>query len=175
MKHFPPAVVLLVVGAITFAALYEHFVHAWQDLYLAAEFAGVQAAAVEGVLEPWRGLRDPAVRTLRESLWLTQAVPAVVALALGMLRSVRGRWRGVALWGGLLVPLVPLLVVRVLLPGSPLTSFGPVTNEPLAWAALYLEPFRVAAPVFLGIYAGAAVRALGRMLAGAGGGRRSEA
>lgn len=164
MKELPPWPVLAVVGTILGVALHDHYLVSWQELYLVADWSGPGELFRAGVVVPWRAVTDASLREAHNSLWLGQVVPACVALAMAALPSVDRLRKGLVLWIGMLLPIVPLLLVRVMLPDSGLLNFGSGTAEPLVGQAVYLEPVRVAIPIFGAVLLAAAGRGLFRVL-----------
>lgn len=143
---FPPWVVLVVLGALTFLLLHLHFTTAWETLYAPQPWSGLETAAREGLLQPWFGSTPGSLR-------VTQAVMGGLALVVGLLRT-DDPWRaGLALWVGVLIPLIPVLFGRTVLTETGLLVVTPMSDEPLTWLALPLEALRVGVPVFGGIFA----------------------
>lgn len=143
---FPPWVVLVVLGALTFLLLHLHFTTAWENLYAPQPWSGLETAAREGLLQPWFGSTPGSLR-------VTQVVLGGLALVVGLLRT-DDPWRaGLALWLGVLIPLIPVLFGRTVLTETGLLVVTPMSDEPLTWLALPLEALRVGVPVFGGIFA----------------------
>lgn len=164
MKELPPWPVLAVVGTILGVALHDHYLVAWEELYLAQDWQGLGQMLEAGVLVPWRGVTDGAVREAHNSLWMGQVVPACVALAMAVLPSVDRLRKGLVLWLGMLLPIVPLLLVRVMLPDSGLLDFGSVSTVPMVGQAVYLEPIRIAVPIFGAVLLAGVVREVTRIV-----------
>lgn len=156
---FPPTVVLVVLGAITFLLLHLHFVTVWDQLYAVQPWAGLEKAARTGLLEPWFG-------STPRSLRVSQAVLGVVALVVGLLRT-DDPWRaGLSLWIGVLIVLLPVLTGRTFLSETGLLVVAPMSGEPLTWLAIPLEMVRVGLPVFVGIAASRMLYLLRRAIFG---------
>lgn len=156
---FPPTVVLVVLGAMTFLLLHLHFVTVWDQLYAVEPWTGLENAARTGLLEPWFG-------STPRSLRVTQTVLGVVALIVGLLRTA-GPWRaGLSLWIGVLLVLLPVLVGRTFLSETGLLVVAPMSGEPLTWLAIPLEAVRVGLPVFAGIAVSRVLFALRRAVFG---------
>lgn len=156
---FPPWVVLVVLGALTFLLLHLHFTTAWEGLYAPQPWSGLEAAAREGLLEPWFGSTPGSLR-------VTQTVLGGLALVVGLLRS-DDPWRaGLALWVGVLVPLIPVLFGRTVLTETGLLVVTPMSDEPLTWLALPLESVRVGVPIAVGIAAARVLFWLRRVVVG---------
>lgn len=157
--EFPPWVIIAVLGAITFLLLDLHFVTSWEQLYAAGAWPGLQATARGGLMEPWFGGTPMSLR-------MTQGAFFVLAFVVSLMRSNDAAMAGLALWVGVLIPLVPVLVGRTLLSGTGLTTFAPMSDEPLVWMAVPLEAVRVGVPIVAGVLAGAILRFLGRLFFG---------
>lgn len=156
---FPPYVLVAVVGAVTFLMLDLHFVTSWEQLYATAVWPGVQGAARGSLVEPWFGGTPMSLR-------LTQGALFVLATIIALMRSDDAARAGLALWVGVLVPLVPVLLGRTILSGTALTTFAPMSDQPLIWLAVPVEAVRVGVPIALGVIAGAILTWLGRALFG---------
>lgn len=154
---FPPWVLVVLLGSVTFVMLHIHFVTAWEDLYLVAPWAGFEAAAREGVLGPWFG-------STPRSLRVTQTVLFVLAGVLGVMRAGEGMKTAVGLWIGVLLPLIPVLVARAVTSKTGLITVTPMSDQPMTWMALPLEGLRTATPIFLGVLAGLLVRRVAGIL-----------
>lgn len=157
--EFPPYVIIAVVGAITFLLLDLHFVTSWEELYAAAAWPGLQATARGSLMEPWFGSTPLSLR-------LTQGTFFLLAVAISLMRTDDSMTAGLALWVGVLIPLVPVLLGRTLLSGTGLTTFAPMSDEPLVWMAVPIEALRVGIPILLGVMAAGVLRFLGRALFG---------
>lgn len=157
--EFPPYVIVAVVGAITFLLLDLHFVTSWEELYAAAAWPGLQATARGSFLEPWFGSTPMSLR-------LTQGTFFVLAVVISLMRTDDSIAAGLALWVGVLIPLVPVLLGRTLLSGTGLTTFAPMSDQPLVWMAVPIEAVRVGIPILLGVVAAGVLRFLGRTLFG---------
>lgn len=156
---FPPWVVLVVLGAISFLLLHLHFTTAWEGLYAPQPWSGWESAAREGLLEPWFGSTPGSLR-------VTQAVLGGLALVVGLLRT-DDPWRaGLALWIGVLIPLIPVLFGRTVLTDTGLLVVSPMSDEPLTWMAIPLEAVRAGVPLFAGIAASRILVWLRRMVFG---------
>lgn len=151
LKEFPPWVLVVILGAVTFVMLHIHFVTAWEELYAAAPWEGFEAAAREGLLDPWFG-------STPRSLRVSQGVLLVLAAVVGIMRADDAMKAGVALWVGVLIPLIPVLFVRAVTTDSGLVTLSPMTDLPITWFSIPLEALRTAAPVFVGILAGLILR-----------------
>lgn len=141
---FPPWVVLVVLGALTFLLLHLHFTTAWEGLYAPEPWSGLETAAREGLLEPWFGSTPGSLR-------VTQTVLGTLAVVVGLLRSDEPWRAGLALWVGVLIPLIPVLFGRTVLTDTGLLVVSPMSDEPLTWLALPLETVRAGVPLFAGI------------------------
>lgn len=148
---FPPRVLVVVLGAVTFVMLHIHFVTAWEALYAAAPWPGFEEAAREGVLGPWFG-------STPRSLRVTQTVLFVLACVLGIMRAGEGMKTALGLWAGVLLPLIPVLVARAITSETGLITITPMSDQPMTWMAVPLEAIRTAAPIFLGVLAGLVLR-----------------
>lgn len=157
--EFPPWVVIAVAGAIAFLLLDLHFVTSWEELYAAGTWPGVREAARGGLLEPWFG-------STPRSLQLTMGTFFVLAVIVSLMRTDDSAAAGIALWVGVLIPLVPVLLGRTVLSGTGLTTFAPMSDEPLVWMAVPLETLRIGVSIAAGVVAGAALRFVGRFLFG---------
>lgn len=150
-RGLAPWVLVVVLGAVTFVILHIHFVTVWEDLYAVAPWPGFESAARRGLIAPWFG-NSP------RSLRVTQLVLFVLAGVLGVMRSGEGLKTGAALWAGVLIPLVPVLFVRVATSDTGLVTLSPMTGSDITWMSLPLEAVRTAAPIFLGVLAGMILR-----------------
>lgn len=150
-RSLAPWVLIVVLGAVTFIILHIHFVTVWEDLYAVAPWPGFESAARRGLIGPWFG-------STPRSLRVTQAVLFVLAAVLGVMRSGEGIKTGAALWAGVLIPLIPVLFIRVATSDTGLVTLSPMTGGDITWMSLPLEAVRTAAPIFLGILAGGIVR-----------------
>lgn len=155
--EFPPWVVVL--GAITFLLLHLHFATAWESLYAPQPWAGMEDAARTGLLEPWFGSTPVSLR-------VTQAVLAGLALVVGLLRTDDSWKAGLALWVGVLIPLIPVLFGRTVLTETNLLVVTPMSDAPLTWLALPLETLRVGVPLLAGIVASRVLLWLRRVILG---------
>lgn len=156
---FPPYVVVAVIGAVTFLMLDLHFVTSWEQLYAAAAWPGLQATARGSLVEPWFGSTPMSLR-------LTQGGLVVLAMIVSLMRSEDAGMAGLALWVGVLIPLVPVLLGRTILSGTALTTFAPMSDEPLIWLAIPVEAVRVGVPILVGVVAGRVLSWTGRALFG---------
>lgn len=157
--EFPPYILIAVVGAVTFLMLDLHFVTAWETLYVSAVWPGLQEAARGGLVEPWFG-------STPMGLQVTQGALFVLATIVALMRSRDAGKAGLALWVGVLIPLVPVLLGRTVLSGTALTTFAPMSDEPLIWMAVPVEAVRVGVPILAGVVAGGVLRFVGRTLFG---------
>lgn len=160
MKYeFPPWVVLVVMGALVFMLLDLHFTTAWESLYAPEPWAGMEQAARTGVLEPWFG-------STPRSLRVTQTVLGGLAFVVGLVRTDDPWNAGMALWIGVLIPLIPVLVGRTILNETGLLVVTPMSEEPLTWLALPLEAVRVGAPILAGVLASRLLLGFRRLIFG---------
>lgn len=143
---FPPWVVLVALGALAFLLLDLHFTTAWETLYAPEPWSGWEQAARTGLLGPWFG-------STPRSLRVTQTVLGTLALVVGLMRTDDPWNASLALWIGVLIPLIPVLVGRTILTDSGLLVVSPMSDEPLTWLAIPLEAFRVGAPLVIGVVA----------------------
>lgn len=150
-RGLAPWVLVVVLGAATFIILHIHFVTAWEQLYAPAPWPGFEAAARRGLIDPWFG---SSPRSLR----VTQTVLLVLATVVGVMRSGEGFKSGLALWVGVMIPLIPVLFIRLATADTTLVTLSPMTGGEITWLSLPLEAVRTAAPIFLGIFAGMLVR-----------------
>lgn len=157
--EFPPWAVIGVLGALTFLLLDLHFVTSWEALYAAHTWPGLREAARGSLMEPWFGSSP-------ESLRLTQGTFFVLAVIVSLMRTDDAATAGIALWVGALIPLVPVLLGRTLLSGTGLTTFAPMSDEPLVWMAVPIEAVRVGVAILAGILAGGILRLVGRFVFG---------
>lgn len=157
--EFPPYVVIAVVGAVAFLMLDLHFVTTWEELYATAAWPGLREAARGSLMEPWFGSTPMSLR-------MTQGALFVLALVVSLIRSKDMGTAGLALWVGVLIPLVPVLLGRTILSGTALTTFAPMSERPLVWLAVPVEAVRVGVPILLGVAAGAILSYIGRALFG---------
>lgn len=157
--EFPPWVVIAVVGAVTFLVLDLHFVTTWEELYAAAAWPGLQETARGSLVEPWFGGTPMSLR-------ITQGTLFVLATVVALMRPDDSASAGLALWVGVLIPLIPVLLGRAVLSGTALTTFAPMSDAPLTWLALPVEAVRVGVPILVGVIAGGILRFLGRVLFG---------
>ncbi len=156
---FPPWVILVVLGSLSFLLLHLHFTTAWEGLYAPQPWTGWESAAREGVLEPWFGSTPVSLR-------VSQTVLGGLAFVVGLLRSDEPWRAGVALWVGVLIPLIPVLFGRTVLTDTGLLVVSPMSDEPLTWLAIPLESIRVVVPLFVGIAASRIVFWLRRIVFG---------
>lgn len=154
-----PWFLVVVLGAVTFIMLHLHFITAWEELYVVSPWPGLEAAAREGLLEPWFG-------STPRSLRVTQIVLFGLAGVLGVMRSQEGLKTALALWLGVLLPLIPVLVARAVTSDAGLVTISPMSDLPISWLALPLEALRTGAPVFAGVLAGLIVKGLADLLFG---------
>lgn len=157
--EFPPWALIGVLGAVTFLVLDLHFVTTWEELYAAAAWPGLQEAARGSLVEPWFGSTPMSLR-------ITQGTLFVLATIVALMRSDDAGTAGLALWIGVLIPLVPVLLGRAVLSGTALTTFAPMSDEPLTWLAIPAEAVRVGVPILAGVMMGAVLRFFGRLLFG---------
>lgn len=157
--EFPPWAIIAVVGAVAFLLLDLHFVTSWEELYAAGTWPGIREAARGSLLEPWFG-------STPRSLRLTMGTFFVLATLVSLMRTDDMMAAGIALWVGVLIPLVPVLLGRTVLSGTGLTTFAPMSEEPLVWMAVPMEALRIGVAIVAGILAGAVLRLLGRFVFG---------
>lgn len=152
-RQLAPWYLVVVLGAVTFLMLHIHFVTVWEELYAVSPWPGFEAAAREGLVEPWFG---SSPRSLR----VTQTVLFGLAAVLGVMRSREGLRTALALWLGVLLPLIPVLLVRAVTSETGLATISSMSELPITWLALPLEALRTGAPVFAGVLAGLIVKGL---------------
>lgn len=157
--EFPPWALIMVLGAVAFLLLDLHFVTSWEQLYAETAYSGVRDAARGGLVEPWFGSTPTSLRMTLGALFL-------LATAVSLIRTDDAAMAGVALWVGVLIPLVPVLLGRTILSGTGLTTFAPMSDEPLVWLAVPVEAARVGVPILAGVMAGGILRFVGRVLFG---------
>lgn len=157
--EFPPYIVIAVVGAVAFLMLDLHFVTAWEELYVTAVWPGLQETARGGLVEPWFGSTPMSLR-------LTQGTLFVLATIVALMRSDDAGKAGLALWVGVLIPLVPVLLGRTILSGTALTTFAPMSDQPLIWMAVPVEAARVGVSILAGVLVGGILRFFGKVLFG---------
>jgi hypothetical protein len=143
-KDFPPWILAAVLGALTFAFLHLHFVSSWQELYVSAPRPGFGEAAR-------RGLIDPLFADSSRSLRLTEAVLFALALVTGLTRGRRPWSTAVAVWIGVMLPLVPVLVARSVLSGQKVLTVSAFGQGEIPAIALVYEAVRTGAPIFAGM------------------------
>lgn len=156
---FPPYVVVAVIGAVTFLMLDLHFVTSWEELYATAAWPGLQETARGSLVEPWFGSTPMSLR-------LTQGTLFLLATIVSLMRTEDAGMAGLALWVGVLIPLVPVLLGRTILSGTALTTFAPMSDRPLIWMAVPVEAVRVGVPILVGVVAGGILSWMGRALFG---------
>lgn len=152
-RRLAPWYLVVVLGAVTFIMLHIHFVTGWEQLYVASPWPGFEAAAREGLIEPWFG-------STPRSLRVTQTVLFGLAVVLGVMRSQEGVKTALALWLGVLLPLIPVLFVRAVTSDAGLVTVSSMSDLPITWLALPLEALRTGAPVFGGVLAGLMLKGL---------------
>lgn len=157
--EFPPWVVIAVVGAVTFLVLDLHFLTTWEELYATAAWPGLQETARGSLVEPWFGSTPMSLRITLGTLF-------VLATVVSLMRPNDAGTAGLALWFGVLIPLIPVLLGRTILSGTALTTFAPMSDRPLIWLAIPVESVRVGIPILAGIVAGGILRFFGRVLFG---------
>jgi hypothetical protein len=143
-KDFPPWILAAVLGALTFAFLHLHFVSSWQELYVSAPRLGFGDVA-------HRGLIDPVVANSSRSLRLTEAVLFALALVTGLTRGRRPWSTAVAIWVGVMLPLVPVLVARSVLSGERVLSVSAFGQGKIPAVALVYEAVRTGVPILAGM------------------------
>lgn len=164
MRDFPPWMAVAVVGGLLFAALHQQFLTVWEESYTLQPWPGYVEMFKETILRPWRTAMQEG--GYNSPLWLTGAAPAGIGLLLGMLRSADSPGRPLALWIGIVVPLLALLVTRTVLAGQEMGAMGAEVGDPVAVQALLFEPVRVGVSVVVGIAAAAVIRNVAAILTG---------
>lgn len=157
--RFAPWYLVVVLGAVAFIMLHIHFITAWEALYVTAPWPGLEAAAREGLVDPWFG-------STPRSLRVSQVVLFGLAGVLGVMRSKEGMKTALALWLGVLLPLIPVLVARAVTSEAGLVTISPMTDVPISWLALPLEALRTGVPIFVGVLAGLIVKGVFDVLFG---------
>lgn len=150
-RKLAPWFLVVVLGAVTFIILHIHFITVWEELYVVSPWPGLEAAAREGLVDPWFG-------STPRSLRVTQVVLFALAGVLGVMRHDEGLRTALALWLGVMLPLIPVLVARTITSEAGLVTISPMSSDPMTWLALPLEALRTAAPVFGGVLVGLVIR-----------------
>lgn len=158
-KDFPPLILAGVLGALTFAFLHLHFVTAWQELYVRSAWPGFEQAARRGLIQPW-------FTNSPRSLRVTEVVLFGLAAAVGLTRRSRPWATATALWVGVMIPLVPVLIARSFLSGSKILTITVFSRGDIPTLAVLYEAVRTGAPIFAGMLAATILVWLGRALKG---------
>ena len=145
-RDFPPFILAAVLGALTFAFLHLHFVTAWQELYVRSAWPGFDEAARRGLIQPW-------FTNSPRSLRVTEIVLFGLAFAVGLTRKSRPWFTATAVWVGVMVPLVPVLIARSFLSGSKILTITVFSQGDIPALALLYEAVRTGVPIFAGMAA----------------------
>ncbi len=156
-KDWSTLIVALLLGALTFAFLNGYFVASWQVLYVGSSWPSLSELVRRGVVEPW--LVDSPL-----GLRVTEGVLFGLSLLVGLIRG-REPWSSAfAVWLGVMLPLVPVLVARSLLSNSRLLTMSVFGHGDIPSLAILYEAVRTGLPIFAGILIAMVLVWLGRVL-----------
>jgi hypothetical protein len=158
-KDFPPLIVAVVLGALTFGFLHLHFVTSWQELYVNAPWPGFEQAARRGIIQPW-------FTNSPRSLRVTEVVLFGLAFLVGLIRGAQPWVTSLALWLGVMIPLVPVLVARSLLANSRILTITVFGHGDIPTLALVYEAVRTGVPIVVGMLCAMILLVLWRALFG---------